>query len=347
MSRMRLAATMILAALIAAAPLSAAPVPHTVWKLPTIAPSGSLWHKALQDMAAVWAKDTAGRVTATIYPNSALGSDLSVVRNMRSGQVEASLLMLSGLAAIDDSFNALGIPFFFNDDAETKAVQDALTPEIEKRISAKGFHLLAWTNGGWVQLFSKKELKTLADIKAAKLWTSDTDSKMTDWYKRNGFHPVPSDPKDVATGLKLGTIDASPSPAFGASVLNLYRDAPYMLDIHVGPLLGAIVVTKKAWDAVSPEDQAKIAAAAKAFEKSTSTDVPAKDRESVDEMVKRGLHVVKMAPADAKDMAAQIDKLAISMRGDMVPEDMYDLAKKARDAYRAKKSPAAPAPAAR
>ena len=340
MSRMKIAATMIVAALVLAAPLGAAPVPHVVWKLPTIAPSGSLWHKALQDMAAVWAKDTAGRVTATIYPNSALGGDPSVVRNMRSGQVEASLLMLSGLSAIDDSFNALGIPFFFNDDAETKAVQEALTPEIEKRISAKGFHLLAWTNGGWVQLFSKKELKTLDDIKAAKLWTSDVDTKMADWYKRNGFHPVQSDPKDVATGLKVGTIDATPSPAFGASVLNLYRDAPYMLDIHVGPLLGALVVTKSAWDAVSPADQAKITAAAKVFEKTTSTDVPAKDLASVDEMVKRGLHVVKMAPKDAADMATQVDKLAASMRGEMVPQDMYDKAKQARDAFRKTKAPA-------
>ena len=65
--------------------------------------------------------------------------------------------MLTGLAQIDDGFNALGIPFFFKDDAETKAVQDALTPLLEKRIATQGFHLLAWTNGGWVQLFSKKD----------------------------------------------------------------------------------------------------------------------------------------------------------------------------------------------
>src|SRR5262245_60855761 len=233
MSRFRTLATIFVAACVLAAPLGAVPAPHVTWKLLTVAPTGSLWHKALQDMAAAWSKDTEGRVTATIFANSALGGEPAVVRNMIAGQYEASLLMLSGLGLVDDGFNALGIPFFFKDDAEARAVQEALTPLLQKRINAKGFHLLAWTNGGWVQLFSKTQLKTLADIKKAKLWTSDGDTKMVQWYKTNGFNPVAMDAKDVAPGLKVGTITATPSPAFGASVLSLYRDAPFMLDLHV------------------------------------------------------------------------------------------------------------------
>jgi TRAP-type C4-dicarboxylate transport system substrate-binding protein len=257
---------------------------------------------------------------------------------MRSGSYEISLLMLTGLAQIDEGFNALGVPFFFKDDAEAKAVQDALTPLLEKRISAN-FHLLAWTNGGWVQLFSKKPLKTLDEIKKANLWTADGDVKMLQWYKANGFHPVALDAKDVASALQIGTIDATPSPAYAASLLNMSTLAPNMLDVHIGPLIGALVVTKKAWNAISPEDQAKVTAAAKAFEQTTSVTIPAKEAGAVVEMGKRGLTVNKMAPKDAADLYAQIDKLVQSMRGDMVPADMYDAAKAARDAYRTKKAP--------
>jgi len=333
---MKIVATTILAACVLVSPLGAVPAPHAIWKLATVAPTGSLWHKALTDMAATWSKDTGGRVGATVFANSGLGGEAAVVRNMRSGQIEASLLMLSGLGQVDDGFNALGIPFFFKNDAEATAVQEALTPLLEKRIAAKGFHLVAWTNGGWVQLFSTTQLKTLADIKKAKLWTSGDDIKMVQWYKTNGFNPAPMDAKDVAPALKIGTINATPSPAFDASVLGLYRDAKYMLDLHVGPLLGALVVTTSAWNALSPDDQAKVTAAAKAFEKSTSSTVPAKDLASVDEMKNRGLTVTQMAPTDAAVLYAEIDKLVASMRGDMVPADMYDAAKKARDAYRAK-----------
>ena len=37
---------------------------------------------------------------------------------------------------------------------------------LEKRLEAKGFKLLAWGSAGWVQLFSKKPLKTLDDVKS-------------------------------------------------------------------------------------------------------------------------------------------------------------------------------------
>jgi len=316
-----------------AATVLATPEPRATWNLPTIAPANSPWHTALLDMGAAINKDTAGRVKITVFPGGKLGGEPSVVRALRAGSFDISLLMLSGLAQIDEGFNALGVPFFFKDDAEATAVRDALTPMLEKRIAAN-FHLLAWTHGGWVQLFSKKPLKTLQEIKQANLWTSDGDVKMLSWYKANGFHPVALDAKDVASALQIGTIDATPSPAYAASLLNMNTLAPNMLDVKVGPLLGAIVVTRKAWNALSPEDQAKVTAAAKVFEQSTSVTIPAKEAGAVVEMSKRGLTVNKMAQKDADELHAQIDKLVTSMRGDMVPADMYDAAKAARDARR-------------
>ena len=323
-------------------PISAGPVPDVTLTLPTIAPSGSPWHKALLDMGAAWDKDTAGRVKVKVYANGSLGTEPAVIRNMRSGQFQASLLMLPGLSLIDDSFNALGIPFFFQNDAETKAVQEALTPLIEQRISAKGFHLLAWTTGGWIQIFSKNPIKSLADLKAAKLYTSNGDAKMVQWYKTNGFHPVELDAKDVGPQLKIGMIDATPSPAYVAQLLNFYVDAPYMTDVHVAPFLAAIVVTKTAWNSISPEDQAKVTAAAKAFEKTTSIDIPAKDAASVAEMQKRGLKVTVMDKKASDEFRAEVERLVGSMKGEMVPADLYDKAKAARDAFRSK--PKAPGP---
>ena len=44
------------------------------------------------------------------------------------------------------------------------AVQKKLTPIVEQRLQAKGLHFLAWGTGGWVQLFSKKELRTLDQV---------------------------------------------------------------------------------------------------------------------------------------------------------------------------------------
>ncbi|HEX5068808.1 MAG TPA: TRAP transporter substrate-binding protein DctP [Vicinamibacterales bacterium] len=328
----------VISAVVLALGVAAGAVPQVMWQLPTAAPKDSIWEKALTDMTAAWARDTGGRVRATVFAGGKLGTEASIVRAMRVNNYQASLFMVTGgLAQIDDGFNALAIPFFFKDDAEMVAVRDALTPDLEKRLNAKGFHLLSWTTGGWVRLFSVNPLRTLADIKKAKLWTSDTDVKMTTWYKTNGFNPVPLDANAAASQLKIGMIDATPSPAYLALLLGMQNNAKYMLDVNLGPFLGALVVTTKAWNAVSPEDQAKLTAAAKVFETKTSVEMPANDAKAVTEMKARGLTVVQMAQKDLDELYATVGKLTASMRNDMVPAEMFDKAVAARDAYRKKK----------
>ena len=43
------------------------------------------------------------------------------------------------------------------------AVLDALTPTLKQRVEAKGFVLVHWGHGGWLQVFSKQPVTTLAD----------------------------------------------------------------------------------------------------------------------------------------------------------------------------------------
>ena len=124
-------------------------------------------------------------------------------------------------------------------DGETLAVLQKLTPSLDQKLEAKGFHCVAWGSAGWVQLFSKTPLRDLNDVKKAKLFTSAGDDRMVQWYKSNGFNPVALAANDIPAQLKLtnGMIDAAPSPPYPAMMLQIFRDAKYMLDVHVAPLL--------------------------------------------------------------------------------------------------------------
>src|SRR5512145_1096144 len=141
-------------------------------KLATQAPVNSSWHKALLDMGAEWDQKTSGRVKLTVYAGGTQGSEDATIRMMRPGvdQLQANLLMLPGLSRIDDVFNVFGIPFFFESDAEGEYVLQKMTPFLEQRLESKGFKMLSWGSAGWVQLFSKKPMASLADIKNAKLF---------------------------------------------------------------------------------------------------------------------------------------------------------------------------------
>lgn len=316
-------------------PLAAAPL--TV-KLATFAPANSTWHKALMEMGAAWTTLTDGRVRLTIYPGGTQGSEAVTVKLMRPGvgQLQAALLMLPGLSEIDPAVDVFGIPFFFDSDEELWHVVDRLSPVLGQRLEAKGFHVLSWGHGGWIQLFSKHRIATLTDLKQAKLFTTEGNDRMVQWYKANGFQPVALSANDIPAQLKIrtGMIDTAPSPPYGALVLQFFRDAPYMLDIRVGPLLGATVITTESWNRIAEGDRAKMSEAARAMEQTLRANVSKVDASSIVEMQKRGLTVTKVDGAALAEFRSSAEKLAPTMRGTIVPADIYDLALRERNAFR-------------
>ena len=66
-------------------------------------------------------------------------------------------------------------------------------------------------------------------------------------------------------------------------------------------------------------------------QKRLQDDVPKQDAASITEMTRRGLTVTK---ASGPEWRKEMDGLAATMRGEMVPKDMFDLALKARDTFR-------------
>jgi TRAP-type C4-dicarboxylate transport system substrate-binding protein len=324
-----------LALIVAVATLQAAPISI---KLATQAPVNSSFHKALMEMGAAWDTGTQGRVKLVVYAGGTQGSEDATIRMMRPGvdQLQANLMMLPGLITVDDAFNAFGVPFFFESDPEGQYVLEKLTPVLEKRLEAKGFKLLSWATAGWVRLFSKQPVQTIADLKNAKLWTSQGDEKMIQWYKTNGFRPVGLAAGDIPAQLKLrtGMIDAAPSPPYPALLLQIFRDAKYMLDVRVAPLYGAVLMTNEAWNKIDANDRTAVINGAKGFEKKILGEAPKLDEDSVATMKTRGLTVTMLDATQTAAFRVEAEKLVTTMRGNMMPADVYDAAVRERDAFR-------------
>ena len=321
--------------------VTAAPTPAqapVTIKLATIAPAASPVYQALTAMGDEWNTSTGGRVKLTVYAGGVQGDEPSVVKMMRPGVdgVQAALLTAPGLAGVDDAVNALEMPFFLQSDAEMQGVLKTLAPVIATRLDAKGLHVLNWDSLGWIQLFSKKPVRTLGDLRTAKLFTTSGDDRMVQWYTANGFQPVPLKATDIPTQLKLATglIDATPMPPSVALVLQVFRDAPNMLEIGVAPLLGATVVSHDTWNRISAEDRAHMLEAAAAMDAKLMAGAPRLDAAAVGLMQAQGLTVTKLDAAGAAEFRAAAADLLKTMRGGMVPADVYDLAVRARDAFR-------------
>jgi TRAP-type C4-dicarboxylate transport system substrate-binding protein len=325
----------IIVALALALALSSAAHAQTVVKLAHLLPEGSVWDKNLKQMGEEWTTATGGAVTVTVFAGGAQGDESTVLRKMRLDALQAAAFTAIGLGTIDASFNVFDIPFFFDSYDELNYVTDKLTPVIRKRIESKGFILLNWGGGGWTQIFTKKPVQSIDDLKSVKLYTSAGNDRMVQWFKANGFQPRAMAMTDVLTGLTTGMIDGLPTPPLAAMLFQWYRQTPYMLDLGLAPIVGANVITKKTWAAIPDASKPKLLEAAVGVEKRLRSDVPKLDADAVATMTKNGLTVTK---ATGPEWRTQLDSLATTMRGEMVPPDIFDLAVKAREEYRKQKS---------
>ena len=334
----------VLAALVSVAALATGLVQAqgaTVVRLGTVIPAGTVWNNILKEQSAEWARITGGRVRLTVMAGTQ-GDEDAIIRKMRtSGQLQAASLSAVSLAmSVDQSFNVFFIPMFFQDYAELNHVMAKLEPVIVRRLADKGFVFVNWGNGGWVQVFSKKPAKTLRDLKGMKLFTSAGDDITVQWYKSNGFQPVPLSSADMLSSLTTGMIEAVPVTPLSALSFQWYKYTPYMLDVGISPLVGATIVNKKTWDAISEADRTQLMAAARKTEARFRVEVPRTDAESVAVMQKSGLTVVKPDAAALAEFRTVAEGFTRTMRSDLVPADVFELAVKERDAYRKQRATA-------
>ncbi len=304
-------------------------------KLGTLAPEGSSWDLIMQDMGQQW---KAAGVNLQIYPGGVLGDEPDIVSKMRIGQIQAGVLTVVGLAQIDKAVQALSIPLLYKNDAESDYVRSKLQPILEKRLLAKGFKVLNWGEAGWVYFFGKTPILTPDDLKAAKffVWGDDTDT--LNLWKSAGFSPIPLSATDILPNLQTGLINCFDTTPLSALSFQWFALAPHMTNIKYCPLVGATIVTTKAWDSIPDAAKPAILKAAAAAGKRFRTEIRAGNDKAIEVMKTHGLTVHDVDDATYQKWANLFVGSYPQISGTIIPSDIFDLAVKYRDEYRAKEA---------
>jgi TRAP-type C4-dicarboxylate transport system substrate-binding protein len=326
----------------AAAP-AAAQAPVTV-KMATLVPENSGWFLVLKDVADKWNRVSGGKVRVILYPGGRQGDDPDVVRKMNLGTLNAGVLTSVGVAEIDKAVYALGIPMAFRDYDEVYAVLEKMRPRLEGSLESKGFIVLNWADGGWAQFFSKSAVRTPDDMRKLKLFVWAGDPKTVEIWKSLKFDPRPAPSTELVTGLQTGLFEAFAAPPQVSVITRYYENAKFMLDLKWGLLLGATLIKKDVWERIPADLRPQLLQIAQEAGKKLQADIRASGERDVEAMKKAGLTVTT---PDAKAME-QWQKTAEGayplVRGDVVPEDAFDMALKFRDDYRKQRAAAPAAP---
>lgn len=335
-SRARAALTALAALALVALAAGPAAAKKTTVKMATLAPKGSAFHKVLAELADEWKDLSGGQVRLKIYPGGVAGDDAEVVRKIRLGTLHGGLITAAGLREIDPAVHALQLPLFYADWPEYDHVRDTLQPTLDGIYRDKGFVVLAWGDAGWVRFLSKEPIVTPADAAAQKLFVLQGDPKQAELWKSNGFQVVPLPATEITTALQTGLVDAVPTTAQAAVLMRWHDHAKHLTGATWTPLVGALIIDQKVWDGIEPALRDKLASAAVTAGQKLQTMNRDVDAESIAEMKKRGLVVNPIPPEAQAQWKAKVDAAQGRIRGDYAPAALYDQAKAARDAYRAK-----------
>ena len=212
---------------------------------------------------------------------------------------------------------------------------DRLGPLLDERLQKQNLKVIHWGYAGWVHVFSRTPVRTVDDLKKMRLFTSAGDNRLAGWYRDNGFNPVPVDQSQMLASLTTGMIDAIPVTPLSALMFRWFDHAPYMMDVGIAPLIGATVVSMDVWNGIAPDDQRIILEEAQKAGTRLRTEVPRLDQEAVARMKAAKLAVTA---GNLADWRAAADHFGSTMRARLVPVDVYDLARRERDAVRAKRA---------
>ena len=216
-------------------------------RIGTLAPKNSLYHRQLMEVGEAWRAAQGAGAKYLVYPDGSQGGEADMVRRMRIGQLQGGLLSVVGLREIEPSIAALqAMPLMFKSWDEVDYVREKMRAGMEKKFLDKGFVVLAWGDAGWVRFFSKESAIRPDDYKKMKFFAWGNELEQQEIMKNLGYTPVPLETGDILPAIQTGMINAVPSTPYFALASQIYTSAPNMLDLNWAPIVGALVVTKKA-----------------------------------------------------------------------------------------------------
>jgi TRAP-type C4-dicarboxylate transport system substrate-binding protein len=231
-----------------AIPYNALATPVHVLRFATAAPDGTEWARLSRSFAREIAEETNGQVEVKWYFGGIAGNEEEMIGRMRRGQLDgvASAGMLCQRLA--PSMRVVHLVGLFQSREEALYVLGRLKPQVDKELARAGFTNLGEAGFGTDVLFSRTPIRTLDELRRARLWIWDLD----DVYKLElpalGLHVVPRTVETSLQAYEEGKIDGFIGIPSAALVFQWSSRAKYFSDLRVGYLMGCLVVTNNAFD---------------------------------------------------------------------------------------------------
>jgi len=199
------------------------------------------------------------------YPGAQLGQEPQVLQLVKSGDIEFCFSASANAATLTPQAGVMSLHFLFRDEDHLKkaladpGVSKAFRTMVDETV--QGAHVLALLTLGFRNIYAKKEVKKIEDIKGMKVRVQATPTEDT-MFPAYGAQIVHMPFGNVYTSLQTGVVDAAENGVNVFLVNKHYEVAPIMSMTEHEANNNLLWISDKLWQNLTAEQKAWVQAAA-------------------------------------------------------------------------------------
>jgi TRAP-type transport system periplasmic protein len=284
-------------------------------------------HLSLLKFAELVKKNSGGSLEVQVYPNSQLGSAITMVQSVKAGALEGFLDGLGWYGQYVGEYFLPATAYAMKDiDQVLRLMKSSLGKEMDDKLLK--MHGIKMINATWIrmprQLLATKPIKTPDDVKGLKLRIPELASYVVPW-KELGAQPTPIALAEVYLALQQGVVDACELPIDMIYTQKLHEVAKNLiLTAHQSEPSG-LIMNGKFFNNLTPKEQKVVFDAAEESAKYNNKLSYALEKELVAKMKAGGTNFITVDREAFRDRVKNAPYI-LEDKG-VWPKGFYDRAK--------------------
>jgi tripartite ATP-independent transporter DctP family solute receptor len=229
------------------------------------------------------------------YPGAQLGQEPQVLQLVKSGDIEFCISSSANAATLSPQAGVMSMHFLFR--SETHLIKAIADPKVSEAVKAmiaetvQGARVIALSTLGLRNMYSKREIKKVDDMKGLKVRVQATPTEDT-MFPAYGAQIVHMPFGSVYTSLQTGVIDVAENGVNVYLANKHYEVAPVLSMTEHEANNSLVWVSDKVWNSLTPEQQKWVQGAADEVNKSQPAKAIELEHQSQDKLRSIGVKVV-------------------------------------------------------
>jgi len=213
--------------------------------------------QALAFMDQLVATKSGGRHRIRVFHSRQLGEEKETIEQTRVGAIDLNRTNVAPIGGFVPEANVLALPFLFRSmDHLYKVLDGPIGADVLASFEPHGFVGLAFYDSGARSIYnSVRSVRSISDLKGLRIRVQQSDLMMA-MIKALGAEPIAMPYGQVLTGLTTKLIDGAENNWPSYITTNHYMAARHYTVTEHTMSPEVLVMSRKAWESLSVEDQA-------------------------------------------------------------------------------------------